>query len=206
MPKGSAAVTRGRPDEIMGACEELYKVKSFKDITMKDIAEATSLTRSAIYNYFETKEEIFLALLEREYDLWVSELESLRLEHTQLSCNEFSDALARSLQHRELLLKLLSVNLYDLESNVRMERLVRLKRAYKQSLQSLEACLRQYFPSLTPADVHDFLFAFFPFLFGVYPYTNACDKQLAAMKEAGVPYEETSVYKIVYSFVNKLLS
>ena len=58
----------------INACEELYKTMSFKEITMKEIGKATSFTRTSIHNYFQTKEEIFLALLKRENELWVADL------------------------------------------------------------------------------------------------------------------------------------
>ena len=70
MPKGSKELTVSRKEEIITACEELYKTMSFKEITIKEIGNATSFTLTSIYNYFQTKEEIFLALLQREYELW----------------------------------------------------------------------------------------------------------------------------------------
>ena len=62
MPKGSPALTRAREEEIMGACQRLYQTMSFKDVTIKEIGAVTSFTRTSIYTYFQTKEEIFLAL------------------------------------------------------------------------------------------------------------------------------------------------
>ena len=41
------------------------------------IAQITSFSRPAIYNYFETKEEIFLALFQREYDRWNEDLTAI---------------------------------------------------------------------------------------------------------------------------------
>lgn len=70
MPKVTAAQTNARRDEIINACAKLYETTCFKELTLKDMAKATSFTRTSIYNYFQTKEEIFLALLEREYALW----------------------------------------------------------------------------------------------------------------------------------------
>ena len=64
MPKGSEELTRAREDEIISACAALYETMGFKDITLRDIGEKTSFTRTSIYNYFQTKEEIFLALLQ----------------------------------------------------------------------------------------------------------------------------------------------
>ena len=62
MPKGSAELTQARKNEIIAACRKLYETMSFKEITLKEIGKQTSFTRTSIYNYFETKEEIFLAL------------------------------------------------------------------------------------------------------------------------------------------------
>ena len=70
MPKGSPELTASRKEEIINACEKLYQTMSFKEITIRDIGAVTSFTRTSIYNYFQTKEEIFLALFEREYDRW----------------------------------------------------------------------------------------------------------------------------------------
>ena len=67
MPRGSAALTAARKEEIIQACAKLNETMSFKEITIKEIGAATSFTRTSIYNYFETKEEIFLALLQKEY-------------------------------------------------------------------------------------------------------------------------------------------
>jgi AcrR family transcriptional regulator len=69
-----------RREEIVTACEKLYQTMSFREITLKEISEATSFSRPSIYNYFATKEEIFLALFEREYDRWNAALEAVLRE------------------------------------------------------------------------------------------------------------------------------
>ena len=50
---------------------------SFREITLKEIGKITSFSRSSIYNYFETKEEIFLGLFQREYDRWNEDLTAI---------------------------------------------------------------------------------------------------------------------------------
>ena len=70
MPKGSEELTKERENEIIDACKKLYRTMSFKEITIKEIGKTTSFTRTSIYNYFQTKEEIFLALLQREEDVY----------------------------------------------------------------------------------------------------------------------------------------
>lgn len=167
MPKGSDELTQSRKDEIVSACEELYKTMSFKDITVKEIGCVTSFTRTSIYNYFSTKEEIFLALLQREYTLWIEQLKKLRADNIEMSRAEFASALAHSLEERENLLKLLSMNHYDMEANSRMERLVEFKKVYGQALAEVKNCLTQFFDDMSEEDKRDFIFSFFPFMFGI---------------------------------------
>lgn len=64
------------------------------------------------YYYFHTKEEIFLALLQREYETWIADLTAIRQSHQQMTADQFADELARSLERRSRLLKLMSMNHY----------------------------------------------------------------------------------------------
>ena len=96
MPKGSAELTHARREEIISACRELYETGSFKEITMKEIGRMTSFTRTSIYNYFETREEIFLALFQQEYELFAEDLNSLCEREDSLSLEGLASALARA--------------------------------------------------------------------------------------------------------------
>lgn len=87
----------------------------FINSIIKEIRDATSFTRTSIYNYFQTKEEIFLALLQREYELWNNRLKEIQVEHERMTGEEFADALVHSLEERENLLKIMSMNHYDME-------------------------------------------------------------------------------------------
>ena len=169
MPRGSGELTNARRDEIISACAALYETMGFRDITIRDIGEKTSFTRTSIYNYFQTKEEIFLALFQREYERWREDLDTVRRDHDTLTAAGFADQLARTLERRTRMLKLMSMNLYDMEGNSRMENLVDFKRAYRDALAAVERCLEKFFPSMGPQDRKEFLYALFPFLFGVYP-------------------------------------
>ena len=205
MPKGSEELTASRKEEIITACAELYKTMSFKDITIKEIGNATTFTRTSIYNYFQTKEEIFLALLQREYELWIHRLKQIQAEHERMTETEFADALAHSLEERKNLLKIMSMNHYDMEENSRIERLIEFKVVYGQSLAEVRNCLDKFFPKMTVQDKQDFIFSFFPFMFGIYPYTVVTEKQREAMARAKVNYVYMSIYEITYAEVKKLL-
>lgn len=205
MPKGSAKLTNVRKEEIINACAFLYETMRFQEVTIKEIGAVTSFTRTSIYNYFQTKEEIFLALLQREYALWNDRLRQLRVMHEKMTRLEFADALAHSLEERKNLLKLLSMNLYDMEENSRLERLVEFKVVYGQALTEVRSCLDQFFPDMTVSDKDDFVFSFFPFLFGIYPYSFVTEKQKKAMAQAEIAYIFRSIYEIAFAEAKKLL-
>lgn len=205
MPKGSPELTSARKEEIINACEKLYQTMSFKEITIKEIGNAISFTRTSIYNYFQSKEEIFLALLKKEYKLWIADLQDMMARYETLTKDEFAGELAHSLEQRSQLLKIMSMNHYDMESSSRPEHLREFKTFYGKSIRTVISCLEKYFPEMSAQEKQDFIYMFFPFMFGIYPYTVVTEKQRTAMEKAGVNYVFMTIYEITYSCVKRLL-
>ena len=106
MPKGSPELTEARRTEIMDACRQLYETMTFKEVNLKEIGKVTSFTRTSIYNYFESKEEIFLAIFEDEYIKWTQDLQQI-IDEGEMSRGKLAKKLAESLGKRKLMLKLL---------------------------------------------------------------------------------------------------
>ena len=189
----------------MDACEQLYQTTSFKEITLKEISKITSFSRPTIYNYFETKEEIFLALFKREYDRWNEDLQSINEENERLTKAQLAEKIAQSLAGRDQLLKLLSMNNFDMEANSRQEFLTLFKESYGGSLRRMSRLLTKFCPDMSVSDIQNFIYIFFPFMFGIYPYTEVTEKQRTAMEEAGINYVYQSVYELTYSCLIRLL-
>ena len=205
MPRSSTELMKTRKDEIVKACATLYETMSFKDITIKEISELTSFKRAAIYNYFQTKEEIFLALLQKEYELWADELEATAGRREKMTADEVAQELARSLEKRQRMLKLFSMNHFDTEANSRLENLTEFKAAYGRSINVVENILEKFCPNMSKKDRQDFIYSFFPFIYGIYPYTIVTAKQRKAMEAADVNYVYLSTYDITYTCARKLL-
>ena len=197
-------ITRKR-EEIVDACEQLYQTMSFREITLKEIGNITSFSRPTIYNYFETKEEIFLALFQREYDRWNEDLTIILSGNKQLTKAELSEKIASSLSGREQLLKLLSMNNYDMEANSRQELLTAFKQSYGHSMHLMCMLLEKFCPDMSVEEIQNFIYTFYPFMFGIYPYTAVTEKQKTAMKEAGINYVYQTVYDLTYSCLIRLL-
>ncbi len=205
MPKGSPEKTAARKEEIISACEKQYQTMSFKDITLKGIGNETSFSRPTIYNYYQTKEEIFLALFEREYVRWNEELLSILKDNEKLIKEQLAEKLALSIANRKQLLKLLAMNNYDMEENSRPELLTSFKVAYGESIKNVCRILTKFCPEKTVKEIQDFIYVFFPFMFGIYPYTAVTDKQRQAMKEASVDFVYQSIFELTNNCLLKLL-
>ena len=205
MPKVSAEFSNNRREEIISACAKLYQTMSFKDITIIEIGKETSFTRTSIYNYFNTKEEIFLALLQKEYELWIGELEEIISGNENLTREQFADLLAKSLENRRQLLKLMSMNHFELEMNSRVENLTEFKKAYGNSIKAVKNCLDKFFPEKSELEKENFLYVFFPFVYGIYPYAVVTEKQRAAMDAAGTNFIFHTIYELAYNCIIKLL-
>ena len=205
MIKGTPELIADRREQIVNACGKLYMTMSFRDITLKEIGNEVPFSRPTIYNYFQNKEEIFLVLFKREYDLWNSDLCRILTENETLEKDRAAALIARSLEKRPQLLKLLSMNNFDMEAASRREALTSFKRSYGESLANVRMIIERSCPEFTEKRVSDTVYTFFPFMFGIYPYTAVTDKQRAAMEEAGVGYSYMSVYEIVYACLSRLL-
>ena len=205
MPKVSEEFLLARREEILDACAKLYENMSFKDITLKEIGKITSFNRTAIYNYFNSKEEIFLALMQREYECWSAEVDGLVQDHEQMTRDEIAQALSHLLEKHERLLKLLSMNHFDLEENSRYENLVEFKKAYGESIRAVARCLDKICPEMSEQDKEEVLYVYFPFMFGIYPYAVVTEKQGKAMEDAGVGFVSHSIYELSYTCLKKLL-
>ena len=205
MKKGTPEQIAQKREEIINACEQLYSAMSFREITLKEIGSITSFSRPTIYNYFETKEEIFLALFKREYDRWNEQLTAILEENEQLTKAQLADRIAQSLADRPQLLKLLSMNNFDMEANSRQELLTSFKQSYGGSMRRMTMLLTKFCPDMSVTDIQNFIYTFFPFMFGIYPYTSVTENQKAAMKDAGINFAYQSVYELVCSCLNRLL-
>lgn len=206
MPASSVERTNSRKKEIISACEKLYKTKSFKEITIKEIGNIISFSRTSIYNYYETKEEIFLAILTKEYEEWISDLNKIIETKEQLNNDEMARAIAETLDKRHQLLKILSMNHYDLEENSRIEMLTEFKITYGRTLKTMRDFLTKFRPDMDEQKKDEFIYAFLPFMFGIYPYTVVTEKQKLAMENAGVSFIKNTVYDLTYEAVKKLLN
>ena len=90
-------------------------------------------------------------------------------------------------------------------ANSRQEMLTAFKLSYGRSMQLICMLLEKFCPDMSVSDIQNFIYTFFPFMFGIYPYTAVTEKQKIAMKEAGINYVYQTVYELTYGCLVRLL-
>jgi AcrR family transcriptional regulator len=65
----------GGRDAILDTSAKLFSQHGYKEVSIRDIAQACGMTNAALYYHFKNKEDLFLAMLERDHE---QTLEALR--------------------------------------------------------------------------------------------------------------------------------
>lgn len=204
MSRGSEALTNARKEEIIDAFEKLFQIKSVRSISMREIGEETSLTRSSIYNYFQTKEEIQLGLTVREYAQWRDELRKISVRES-MTKQEFAEVIADSLAERKQFIKLISWNNYEIEENSRTERLAEIQQVTYESMQLFLKCLDKFFLYMENDIKQGLMLDFFTYLYGIDHFIQVSEKQEEALKLAGISLCPVTIHDAVYGFLMRNL-
>ncbi len=123
----SAAAKQQRERAILDAARALGADRSVREVTLTDIAAAVGMHKSAMLRYFETREQIFLALTAEGWEDWSAALRARLSEFTDVT--EVADGdrgaiaavLAQSLVARPFFCDLLAQAPLNLERNVSLE-------------------------------------------------------------------------------------
>lgn len=141
---------RERRRAILAIAGRLFEETSFQAITMAQVADRAGLAKGTLYLYFQTKEALFLALLEDELVAWFAGLDAaLEGLAARLTPREAAGVLGRSLDGHPGLIRLLGILHAVLEQNVAPERVSEFKRALLAQTVRTGGLLERRMPYLT---------------------------------------------------------
>ena len=66
---------------------------------------------------------------------------------------------------------------------------------------ALVEVLDKFCPKMSMVDKQEFIYAFLPFLHGIYPYTAQAAKRAEAMQAVGIAEPEPSAMDLAYAFL-----
>lgn len=168
--------------EIISATERLYKNHSYEEITFVSIAKEANSSRSNLYTYFSTKEEIFLEFLKRDLIKWRADLVRSFGKKKKYSVKEFAELWVKILVKHKRLLELLSIMFSHLERNVSVESFMNFKFGTKSEMESVSDLLCSLFPKLTPEAAGRFIYLQMGSAVGLSQMTDYNAVQLEALK------------------------
>lgn len=114
---------------IMQEARTLFKDHPFQKINVNTIAQKSGVAKGTVFVYFKTKEDIFLAILQSEFEQLFNDL-YLNLESINDSCTpselavKFTDVFAAN----TLLLRLVSILTTQIEENIPVETTLAFKK------------------------------------------------------------------------------
>ena len=203
------SLVANRQQEIIKACEELYETMEYEEISIKEIAKSTSICRSNIYNYYQTKDEIFLDILEKDYLSWMEDIKDRMTGEEEPGRESYCRNIAATAAFHPRVLKLMSVHSSTIEKNCSLEKLTAFKYAIHPFQETMEEILRIYFPKAPREKIQNFLFLLLSLIQGLYSMTSLCEKQVRAMQEVDPDYQmpdfTTALYQALYILTSDLL-
>jgi AcrR family transcriptional regulator len=147
----SAAAKRQRERAILDAARSLAAARSVRDVTLTDIAAAVGLHKSAMLRYFETREQIFLALTAEGWREWSAAVRGRLADLPRPRPAIVAAAIAESLVARPLFCDLLAQAPLNLERNVSVDVAYEFKTIVLAEVASVTVSLRHLLGITEPA-------------------------------------------------------
>jgi len=188
-----------RMQAIMDAADKLFAAQPYHQITMGTIAQELGWSRSNLYKYAATQEEIFLALHAAKNQAWLDEL-AHALADAPLPPKKFAQTWAEVTERHGSFLRYQEILFAIIESNVTLERLTEFKRGYGQMTASIVDILARQCNTTKPVARELYLRLLFqaPALYNNFNCTPLVKQ---AMDQAGLPAPKGSFAKSYASFV-----
>lgn len=188
-----------RMEAIMAAADKLFQKQPYHQITMGTIAQELGWSRSNLYKYAATQEEIFLALHSAKNRAWLEDIERT-LERAPLPASEFAHGWAEATERHADFLRYQEIVISIIESNVTLERLTQFKRDFADMLAPVTALLARQC-GIDEAAATDLYLTLLYQAPGLYNHFNCAELTREAMKAAGMPPVEGTFVESYAKFV-----
>ena len=188
-----------RMNAIMAAADALFAERPYHKITMGTIAERLGWSRSNLYKYAATQEEVFLALHSAKNRAWVDEL-ATELAGAPMPATEFARTWAEVTERHSGFLRYQEIIIAIIESNVTLERLTAFKRDFAEMLPPVTDVLARQcgIGEEAATDLYLRLLYQAP---GLWNHFHAAELTREAIRAAGLPETTGSFVEAYADFV-----
>lgn len=188
-----------RMADIMRAADGLFAELPYHKVTMGAIAERLGRSRSNLYKYGASVEEVFLALHHKKNEAWIDALASA-LEGAPMEPARFAHMWAEITEQHSAFLRYQEILTSIIESNVTFDCLVEFKRGFAEILPSIVdvLCRQCEIGANEGQNLYLRLLYQAP---GLHAHFNPSDLAARALREAGFVEERGSFVDAYAAFV-----
>lgn len=169
---------------ILEAAAAVFHEHTFEDVTLQMIARKAGYTRTNLYRYYKTREEIFLVLFVEDMEQFTQETE--KNFSTPLSVDEFISAWSVLVYKQKRLLELTPHLALSLEKNSSDAVYRKTKVRIAEFSARMAEVIMKAQPQLSPEQIHGFLQMHLVITAGGYPFSCITEKQRSILKELGL--------------------
>lgn len=171
--------------------------RSVADISLRELSDRVGLAKSNVLRYFDSREAIFLEVMDSAWIDWLDGVEAeLREPAVPHQAARFgretvvASVIAASLARRRLLCELISVMAGVLERNISIEFARSFKQRAAANSARLAGLVRTELPHLDESACTHFAGAVFVLVAGLWPYATPTEAVRSVMREMGSPTAE----------------
>lgn len=180
-----------RRTAILGTARELLAERPVSQISLRELSDRVGLAKSNVLRYFDSREAIFLEVLDA---VWVDWLDVLERELGEPGDAEpgyerevrVATVIAKSISRRRLLCELISTMAAVLERNISVETARTFKSRTAERTERLADLVRARIPLTAEAAGH-FAKAVYMLVAGLWPYANPGEAVATVLAERGAP-------------------
>jgi AcrR family transcriptional regulator len=181
-----------RRSAILDVARAMLTEKGVAEISLRELAGRVGLAKSNVLRYFDSREAVFLEILDEECGAWLEELESLLgrprgRKPRYASEIRVATAVADSLVARPLLCELIGSMAGELERNISAEFAKDFKARATERTLALSALVARHLPWLPPGFPDLFAEGALTLTAGMYPFSVPTDAVRSAMAAMGYP-------------------
>jgi AcrR family transcriptional regulator len=219
MASTSPAFQRARSPEqvearraaILDTARELLSERPVADVSLRELSAAVGLAKSNVLRYFDSREAIFLELMDEAWRDWLDvvegELVEAEGEDGEAAARggrsarggtaeaaapwavetRVATVVARTLAQQRLLCELISTMAIVLEKNIELDYARDFKRRAAANATRLAQLVRAQLPQLDEDAGEHFAGATFVIVAGLWPYETPTPVLAQVMEERGVP-------------------
>jgi AcrR family transcriptional regulator len=181
-----------RRSAILAAAREMLEEKNVADISLRELADHVGLAKSNVLRYFDSREAIFLEVLDEEFVAWIGETDA-RLGRPRTRkpgyANEIRVAtvIAESLVEQQLLCELIGSMAGVLERNISHDFARDFKARAMANIDAMAHMVARHLPWLPAEFTAFFAEGALTLTAGMYPFSVPTEPVRAAIAEIGLP-------------------